>query len=353
MSAGRERLLKTLLATAAGVTGVAAPVSSQQESLPPFPPPIVESGELRTTGQKVSAHTGAYQVDITFPQDSLPADGSALNPGISGEKHVFAAENPFQSSEFREDITFPPAIETASEIPSLRTQNISAEVTSGNSDAENEAQEEREQQNGKYQVAIDVMGEFLQTNSDPFIQETYARIVVNPSKHIEILDSLGYRDYEYYEGGVIYYIFPETRNLFDPESAIWSFAIQVADQDDPSITTASVSIQLNSDGNIYTGSNDSLPYYGSISLRDLIKASDTFFNIPGEMKSQIMSPIARRVPTLARSYKGYSQTANVNGIVTLRAPHPLPPEGQDISSNASNLATVSSPNRFPPEDLLA
>ena len=187
------------------------------------------------------------------------------------------------------------------------------------------------------------MGEFLITSSDPLIQRTYAKALQNPSEYIGIVDKTGYKDYDYYPNGFLYLVFPEARKDQNQESEPWSFAILVSDQDDPSQTFASVQVQLNRDGEVYTGSTDFLPGYYQISRYDLSLASDTLFNIPDEMKALplvfVPSETPLEFPTLERTYEGYLQVATVMGRVMLIAPHPFP--------HTENVGESTTPKPYP------
>lgn len=192
------------------------------------------------------------------------------------------------------------------------------------------------------------MGEFLQTSSDPIIQKTYAETLQNPSEHIGVVDNLGYKEYDYFPGGFSYLVFTEERNPFDQETEpAWSFAIAIADEDNPAQTFANVRVQLNNEGDIYTGSNDFLPGFDQISMEDIDRVSDTFFNIPEEMQALPLINVPGETflepPTLRRAYEGYLQVATVMGVVMLIAPHPLPQKEDVDTSPAPNIPSPNNP----------
>ena len=97
--------------------------------------------------------------------------------------------------------------ETAAAILAVATLGVptvvSASEESIHQTISTESSANQEEYKRHYQLALEIMEEFLKTSSDPFIQETYTEALQNPSEHIGIVDNLGYKGYDYYPQGLI------------------------------------------------------------------------------------------------------------------------------------------------------
>lgn len=135
----------------------------------------------------------------------------------------------------------------------------------------------------KYQIALDVMGQFIDINSNPITKEIYQRAMQSPEEFIEIVDPLGTREY-YVPHKYSYFVYSQPIDKEVPSDfRDWSFKIDVDDSENELIRTK-IEIQLNHSGHVYIGAGDFVVNPGELSITAKALQADYLFNIPPGMQ---------------------------------------------------------------------
>lgn len=212
----------------------------------------------------------------------------------------------------------PQVVRAASRLPS---EGQCEETTSDN----------HEKNPSGYQVALDVLKDFIAITSRPGIEEAYEKMAKDPAEYIGRADNLGYKD-AYFNEGYTFRIFPEELDQdASPETFEnypWSIDIIIREVDGCPVR-ARVSVRTNAFGDFYSGPSDLLPEEPSdVDFANLERFSDHIFNLPGGIRNLDWKFALRdNLELLSREYNSLNgtcmQTLRSDGVVIFEAPYPI------------------------------
>lgn len=141
----------------------------------------------------------------------------------------------------------------------------------------------QEVDNGEYKIALDIMGRFIDTSSNPITDAIYQRAMQSPEEFIEIVDPLGTKDY-YVPGIYSYFVYSQPIDEEVPSDFTdWSIRIGI-DDSESEVKKTKIEIQLNFSGHVYVGAGDFVVNPGELSLTAKALQADYLFKIPPGMQ---------------------------------------------------------------------
>ena len=173
----------------------------------------------------------------------------------------------------------PPVIVQPGTMPSLKNSELLIDLQETTPDVS----AIQEEDNKEYQIVLDIMGQFIDINTNPIPLAIYRRAMRNPEEFIEIVDPLGTRDY-YIPGIYSYFVYSQPVYKDVPSDfRDWSFKIEVDDAEGE-VKKTKIEIQLNHSGHVYIGAGDFVVNPGELSLTVKALQADYLFNIPDAMQ---------------------------------------------------------------------